>query len=259
MNWRYSGPIYLIFELHTADASLLHQAFSQILEAIDSYSCLKHLPFHWRFPARALEGTQTGSDSANSLLSDAFSRGTHMPILSGYSGIAHYQLLRNDLHRELSWAFNNPWQKGIRDLFQDCEPMLFPRYPDWLRGSSRQIYQQFPAALFLPQYLGITAGSVCFLLQNGKRIRQLTETRVKLTNQKLMIKGLKAGCRRPGTLLILDALSVISQNVASELASDLVMLLGGKRPAQFSSLVQLIESDRTNGSGPDAVDDFESG
>lgn len=99
---------------------------------------IEHIPLVWSFTCPPEGSRKWGAVSFDSIKhrlgSDALA-----PI--GFSGALHPLLSVDELEKELSWTFRNPWSTGITELFGATQATLAPRMADLARTAVLKAYR----------------------------------------------------------------------------------------------------------------------
>jgi hypothetical protein len=219
--------VCLVISLQTEEPGPLLKIFSTVLDAWAARPELSSVPVHWSFPACALE-SRTGSETRLvPVLKERLAPGRDMLLPRGYSAAPHTLLLSDDIRRDIEWAVANPWQSGIKDLFNKSDPIVFPASPDIFRGSARSIYETEFDSLLL-EFYNPASGSAGFLLKEqsiDQAARFLTLFHYSVDEQN--IKGLRRALPKhfktsPGVAVI--RVDVYTGTTPERIASNFSML-----------------------------------
>ena len=102
---------------------------------------LEAIPLHWSFPALPQDGRHKKRTGFLRLFMERIDSRGDVVAPMGFVGACNPLLTREELEKEISWAFQNPWGTGICDAL-DVKPTTFmPRLPDSHRPFALDIYR----------------------------------------------------------------------------------------------------------------------
>lgn len=135
--------LFLGLQLTASSQSRLCRRGEKFLNEISSLETQIHIPLHWSFAVADLLGNR--SKAARNLISEIKERmhsREDIILPSGFSGCAHPYLLAEELKRELTWCYKNPWFPALKSVFAATPEVLFPVYPDVIREAVSGAYSK---------------------------------------------------------------------------------------------------------------------
>ena len=246
---------FFVLSIPVHDPDELFKIISDSTAAISGIKKIEDIPVQWHIPSLALEKKGSAYAKLIPLLRSRIASGSDLLLPMGFAGAYNSLLLPEDLENELSWCFNNPWESGFHDLFQNSPGILFPLQADLLRETSRETYARLDILWMLPYIPAGSADMYCAVMYRGHHISDLPLVIVHNKNTTTIRTSLLR-CRKRGFLsaVIFASYPEFSQRRSLNGILGELSDLSARKGVQFHSMTDYIEETMLKASS----DDFES-
>ena len=99
---------------------------------------------HWTISASILEELRSFGNELLSTIKKRVCDNRDLVFLQGFTGGDHALLELDELKKEISWGFANPWETGLNNIFERNPAALVPETQDHFRKSVQNFYSQSP-------------------------------------------------------------------------------------------------------------------
>lgn len=113
------------------------------LEEIENLEDKFTIPLYWNFPtAPVLEKQSRKTAKLMEAIRKRVGTAQDRIVPCGFSAAAHPLLLPEELQRELSWCYRNPWFPALKNLFDARPEAIVPVHPDLYSEAAENAYSR---------------------------------------------------------------------------------------------------------------------